>query len=484
MTIDTDYGSEPIDELEKAHQEIEGIDGKELRYSDMEKLEVSHSSGTKKSDAPSDEQKTLLVEGTTELSFSEIADKVEKFLPNTRQVLKIMLAIAHSGYRRNKTMLWMLLVGNPSSGKTELVELISKSPHVFSTDSFTMNAFISGERVKGRQKIHDLLSNLDNKCFVIKDWTTLFTLHREATLKAVGDLVGIYDGTFAKFSPARGNIVYKSNFSHLGCITPATLNKHTQYLNMVGARFVFYMIPELNQEQENKSFETIFSDRKRGRTKNQLTELVTRFLNKLNNSNKRIVEFNQDVQSYLVIASRFIARARGIVILQTSSFKNDEGQTVTYYEPLDIQIEQPWRAVQQLMSLLNYLVLVEEKSEVGSEELQIIKEVTLSSMPANRSRAIRVFQEVHGEITAKQLADGSDKSLKTARRLLDELTHLGILDKEKGLGTIAAAYTLKKDFKDFIVLDPPTYLSHKHKNVEPNETVENMSQSELERIFS
>jgi hypothetical protein len=421
--------------------------------------------------------KIKTITGTTTINFDDLAKKVEKFLPNTRKALKIMLAIATSGVRKNRTMLWLLFVGDPSSGKTELVELTRANPDVFSTDSITMQSFVSGERVKGKQKVHDLLNELNKKCFVVKDWTTLFTLHQDTTRKVIGDLVGIYDGSFAKFSPARGNTLYKARFSHLGCITPSTLNHHNRYLNMVGARFLFYVIPSLTKKQEDESFSAIFKDKDRNKTKRKLSKLTSRYLNKLNRLEVKDIKFNKKTRDYLTIAARFISRARGVVVIQRSSFINEDKEKITYYEPLHIQVEQPWRAIQQLMELAKYLCLVENKNKLNNEEYEIIKDITLSSMPADRATAIKVFykREIH-EITAKQLADENEASIKTSRRLLDELVFLGILDKEKGKGNMASAYSLKREFKAF-VLDPYCkFMSPYNMNGEPDD-------KEIEKIF-
>jgi len=410
---------------------------------------------------------TQKIKDITDITFKELASEVEKFVPNTTRSLKITLAVAASGTKRGSPMLWVMLVGNPSSGKTEIVTLIKKSIHTYSLDSMTMSAFITGERSTKNNKAYDLLPELNKKCFVIKDWTTLFSLYEEMTSKIIGDLVNIYDEEFAKFSATRGNITYKSNFSHMGCITPSTLNKHIRYLSTIGARFLFYNMPFLNDEQREKSFEAIFERSDRRKKKRELVILTSKFLNKISTlSIKNIKPLTNEVKLFLRVSAEFISRARGIVITQASTFKDEEGKDITYYELLEVQIEEPWRALQQLIRLSKYLALVEEKDEVGIEELEIIKDIALSSMPANRAQALSVFKDPKiEEISAKDLADYSEKefnltkSVKTAKRLLDELVYLGILEKDKGLGSIATTYRLKREFKDYVSLSPAEFLS-------------------------
>lgn len=408
------------------------------------------------------------------ITFKELADKVEKFVPSTRIALKITLAVAVSGIKTGTPMLWLMLVGTPSSGKTEIATLIKKSIFTYPVDSMTLSSFVTGERETDKDKVHDLLPALNKKCFLIKDWTALFSLHEEITKKLIGDLVNIYDEEFVKFSPGRGNVTYRSIFSHVGCITPATLNVHTRYLNMIGARFLFYGVPKLNEEQKNKSYDSIFnnnSSNKRRKSKRRLTKLASKFLNRIATlSVKDIKPLSKNVQDYLRISSEFIAKARGMIIIQSSKFKNEENKWITYYEPLDIQIEEPWRAIQQLIRLSKYLALIEEKKEIGIEEMEIIKDITLSSMPADRAQALSIFRNKDiNEINAGELSVYTEKSPKTSRRLLDELVYLGILEKEKGGGTMANSYSLKEEFKKYVSMSTTEFMSAYNMEVEAGE---------------
>lgn len=392
-------------------------------------------------------------EGEHELD--DVMEKVEAFLPNSGTALKVMLAVAVSGIFCNRVMLWLLFVGAPSSGKTELVQLLKGSRYAFSLDNVTLNSFISGERPTEKQKVYDLLPELDGKCLVVKDWTVIFSLDEKMTKKIIGDMVGAYDKQLSKHSSRRGLISYHSEFSHLGCITPATLNRHHNYLNMIGPRFLCYTILNQSEQEEKRSFDSIFSNQDRDALKKEAQVTVHSYLAMLSTKDpsSSVKPLSMPVQQYIKTAARFVSRARGIVILQAASFRNEDGQEVTYYEPLEIQIEQPWRAAQQLMELARYLTFVSGRDEVGAEELEIVRQVVISTMPADRSQALRVIQKHTGDITAKELSEESDRSNRTCRRMLDELTSLGVLKKTKGAGQLANSYAIEDEFRSFICSD-------------------------------
>lgn len=424
--------------------------------------ERKNSSGTETPHSPVTLIKQKLIEQP--LAYKEVEARVIKLLPNSQTALKLVLAVAVSSSFPNPVMLWLLLVGVPSSGKTDIVRLVKEADTTYYLDNLTQNAFISGERESENNKVYDLLPLLDKKCLVIKDWTAIFSLDEKMTKKLLGDLVGIYDKEFVKFSSARGNVGYTSAFSQLGCITPATLNRHTNYMNMVGPRFLCYSMPSSTSEEDNQSYEQIFSNQDRSAIEKETRLYVSSYLAQLVKKTPNIKPLPNELQQYLRTAAELMANCRGIVILQSASFRNEEGNDTNYYEVLDVQIEQPWRAVQQLITLVKYLAFVVGKDEVGVDELAIIKEVVLSSMPADRSQALRAIKDQEGSVTAKALTESSERSVRTSRRLLDELVALKVLDKIKGTGTIANDYKIYPRFQDFLLLTPAEFMSHKEED--------------------
>lgn len=393
------------------------------------------------------------------VTYQQVEEKVCLLLPNAKTGLKIALAVAASCSFSNPLMLWLLFVGVPSSGKTDLVRLIKDAESTFYLDNLTQNAFISGERSTRSNKTYDLLSFIDKKCLINKDWTSIFSLDENMTKKLLGDLVGIYDKEFTKFSSRRGNISYQSAFSQLGCITPSTLNRHTNYMNMVGPRFLCYRMPTTSSDDTDKSYDTIFADSDRSLIEKQARLYASSYLSQIVKEPFSIKPFTKEVRTYLRNAAELMSNCRGIVLLQSATFKNDEGEEVKYYEVTDVQIEEPWRAIQQIIQLAKYLAFVVGKDDVGIDELEIVKEVVISSMPADRSQALRAIKERGGLITAKELSDVSDRSSRTSRRLLDELSALKVVEKIKGFGSIATDYKIQERFKNILLLDPAEFMS-------------------------
>lgn len=392
----------------------------------------------------------LCVHGRTEtpLGIDEVLEKVSYLGKTPPYVIKMIMAVFVSTFLPQKDPVWLLLVGNPSSNKTTLVDLLAQLDDVYRLDSMTANPFSSGQRAS--ENPQDLLPLLNQKCFIVKEYGTIFGRSDEMVKQLISDLVAIYDGEYSKHSPTRGTITYKSRFSHIGCVTPMTLNSRQRYMNMVGPRFVYLRIPELTDSERRISLGAIWSDEAK-LDKDEIAGLVAQYCLQLKDQAIEgcNVEFAESAKQQIENLSVFIARARGIVITECNSFQNSDGETTKHYEAVDRQIEEPFRAFKQLRKLAIALAIVNGSNVVGVDELNILKRVALSSMTTKRADIIEVFK--HGDtFTAKEAGVRLSKSYKTAKRNLDELVSLGVLDSSKSPNQAARTYTLKHEFKSVL----------------------------------
>jgi len=180
--------------------------------------------------------------------------------PYSGDVLEMALAVAASlpiARRDGTPPVWALCVGVPSSDKTECVSTLKLAPEVYFLDTLTENSFVTGYLDSAGTPVKDLLPELNGKCLVVKDYTTLFSMKDETIKKILGDMQTIYDGHFFKYTGTRGRVAYESAFSHIGCITPLALSSHHRYMAMIGSRFLFYRTLPLTQKQQSEGFDKI-----------------------------------------------------------------------------------------------------------------------------------------------------------------------------------------------------------------------------------
>ena len=380
---------------------------------------------------PKSDELSLIID--RDIKYSEVLHAVSEIGVVPEEMLEIAIAVCVSSVLRLNPPLWLLLVGAPSSFKTELVNLFGSLSEVYTLDTMTKNAFVSGFVKKDGSDPEDLLPLLNDKCFIVKDLTTIFSLKEDTVKKLLGDLTSIFDGKFEKFTATRGGVSYSSLFSMIACITPAILAKHHSYVNQLGPRFFFLRVPELTDETRKRGFEIAWSTENRSKKVAHARQLVSSYCAQLMTKvteGVKTQENRPDVRAWLNNAADFVARARGIAITKDESFQNKEGKEIEYYDIKDHQVEQPWRALRQLHGYASVLAFMRGKSSITLEECRALRPLLISTMQVNRAEIVQVLI-TSGGLSASEIAKRIQKSAKTIRRSLKELEVLGLTDAYK-----------------------------------------------------
>jgi 5S rRNA maturation endonuclease (ribonuclease M5) len=384
------------------------------------------------------------------LSLEDVFQKTRAIGLTYNYLVELVIAVYISTYLdKEKNPVWILVVGNPSSNKTTLVFLLRYAPDCYRLDTMTANPFSSGQKETDKPK--DLLPLIHDRCFVVKDYSTLFGRNEEVVRQFVTDLVAIYDGEYTKHSPTRGTIRYESRFSHIGCITPLALHKRQQYMNMVGARFLQVNIARLSDEERSDGLKMLWSHDEFASLEEAAAIAVSSFCVQLKGRlpSLLLAKESEEIIKKLNGLADLTAHARGIVMTEARTFKDDEGNSKTHYETTDTQIEEPFRALFQLRKLCRALAVVRGKSEVTLEEVKTVRWIALSSMPCRRAEVLQTFEKQTVQ-TAKEVAEKLGKDWRTTKRHLDELCSLGVLDSKKDENDKSREYFPVDKFRDII----------------------------------
>jgi len=368
-------------------------------------------------------------------------------------LVEIVLAVYISKEIDRSNPLWMMLVGNPSSNKTQLVSLLSKARDTYMLDVLTANPFISG--MSKKDKPQDLLPLLDGKCFIVKDFTSFFGRSEETVKQLLSDMVSIYDGNFSKHSGARGTVRYEATYSHIGCITPMGLSMRQQYMNMVGARFLTIRVPELKEEERARCFDIAWSTDFKTRVSEAseaASALVTTLCDVIRAKGVQLAPVPKNIQDDINLLAELVARARGEVRTKSQKFVNEEGEEISYQEIEDIQIEEPFRAMHQLKTVCQSLAILRGEKEVTDEEVKTAKRIALSSMPTHRAEVLGAYR-MEAKLSAKEVSDVLGKNYKTVKRHLDQLLHLKVLIGEKDHDGKTTKYYPDPKFEKLILKD-------------------------------
>jgi hypothetical protein len=170
---------------------------------------------------------------------------------------------------------WLMVAGNPSAGKTEGIFSLKGVPVVYFVDTLTENGFLRGYVSDGKKLEKQFLDEINGRCLLIKDLTTLFSMREDKIKKLLGELQSIYDGEYTKATGTVGVLRSESVFSMIACVTPQALRQHQRYMSMIGSRFLFYRVPPLEEDERQEGFDLLWNENGIGRTVAELRRVGT-----------------------------------------------------------------------------------------------------------------------------------------------------------------------------------------------------------------
>lgn len=397
-------------------------------------------------DAPHNEEALLCDRPLTKSNgcIMNLVEKGRKIGLKNDIMIKVPLAVYASTFFEQKNPLWLFIIGNPSSNKTTLVDLFKGMDDVFRLDTMTSTPFISGQANKEHPV--DLLPTLNGKCFIVKDYSTIFGRPDETVQMLVSDMVSIYDGEFTKHSPSRGTISYESCFSHLGCITPMAIGRRQRYMSSIGARFLFMKVDPLTEKERTECLQLAW-DKDMSADKQEMQEMWHEFCSRLKDRCEgwKQISWTLEQQQRIDQLAKLIARARGIII--TDKNAEDDPYQAHQYEPVDTQIEEPFRAQQQLRKLTIGLALVDDEKSICNAHILMVRHVALGSMPVRRAQVLSIFA-YKNSCTVAEAVPFLNRSERTVRRHLEELVALEVLKTNQNVNDRARTYQLTDDFAD------------------------------------
>ena len=154
--------------------------------------------------------------------------------------LKLCLCAVATHYYTQEHPLWLLVIGNPGSGKTEIViQSLRTLEHARIIGSLTPKCFLSSfSRGKSDTQDHSMLtSNGPSQIWLAKDFTTFGSMRSEDQKVVASRLREIHDGELVSDTGVGGTKVWKGKVTMLAVATPG-FERHWAALSDLGERFL------------------------------------------------------------------------------------------------------------------------------------------------------------------------------------------------------------------------------------------------------
>lgn len=321
-------------------------------------------------------------------------------------ILATVVANAHDG-----DPVWVLLVGPPSSAKSELLRAVADAPQCYRLSSLTGRTLLSGHK----DAHGGLLFRIpDRSTMVLLDFGQVLSLHPNDKALVLQRLREVYDGyTKGDFGNRADGLEWRGKLGFLSGATPA-IEKYTSVGAELGDRFLFYRmcVPE-------RKGQALGAIGKAGGEEQMREELARAFAGALASAgNPNGVAVSEEAQDAIATLAAFTTR------LRTPVSRDRYSKDIDYLpEP-----EAPARFAKALVLLGKALAAVRGKPSVTGEELQVLAHIALACVPSRRMAMLNALAAVE-EGTTKAASLAANISTSSGKLILEDLMYLGAVDR-------------------------------------------------------
>jgi hypothetical protein len=357
-----------------------------------------------------------------------------------------------------------ILLGPPSSLKSQVVELFRKWRTTYFTDNFTPRTFIShyaGLKEEQLKKI-DMLPKIKDKMFLCSELSPMFMKKEEELNEIIGLLTRVLDGHgLTTDTGACGQRSYEGEhmFTWVGAAVDIPYRTH-KLMGSIGPKLYFLRLPKTKTKEEDLLVAIENDDflPKMNKIRTALLEYLNWFdscpvddENTVKENNLVKIQWNSQMDDeyarhILARIALLLAHLRGVV--PTWETHGTQGSDYAY---ATARIEDPRRAARQLTNLARGHALSQGRTFIAIQDLPLPIKVVMSTASIDRTNIFRLLIANKGKLTTTVIEKSLNTSPPTALRIMAELKAVELVDlKEPGAQTEEKEITLKPEFDWFL----------------------------------
>jgi hypothetical protein len=321
---------------------------------------------------------------------------------------------AAAAHRLKGDPCWLLLISGSGNAKTETVQSLSSSGAVVTSIITSEGALLSGSSRKDKAKdaTGGLLRRLgDSGVLVIKDVTSLLSLHRDMRLGVLAALREIHDGKWERNVGSDGGrtLSWEGRVTVIGAVTTAWDRAH-DVIGAMGDRFVVLRMDSTKHRQASGQ-QAIRNTGQEEAMRKHLSETVAAVLARVTPTHAITVTEPE--------CDRLIAAADVVTRCRTAVDFDYRGDVIDAHAP-----EMPTRFAKQLTQILRGAVATGLDRE---DALRLALRCARDSMPPIR---LEILEDVaaHPHAPTTDIRQRLNKPRNTVDRQLQALHLLGVLD--------------------------------------------------------
>jgi IclR helix-turn-helix domain len=344
-------------------------------------------------------------------TLAEVVETFERwlFLPDAGVVYAVLGTVA--AHLLPGDPVWLLVIGPPSDGKSEVITAIGRLPFVHAAATLSEAALLSGspKRDRGQGSTGGLLRQIgESGIIAAKDFGSILNLRPDDRASVLAALREVYDGSWTRPVGTDGGRILRwdGKCGFVGGATPS-IDRHFGVMGAMGERFALFRLPAAADEHEDqKALDALKNAGHEATMRAELARAVAGLFVKDLPDTAR--ELDDSERHRLVSLARLAVRARSAV----------ERDRYTREMELPPTSEGPARLVKMLSRLLAGLDVIGLERD---HAWRVVTKITLDSLPALRRNVLVYLSAAEGEPKTSDVAEALGLPTNTVRRGLEDL---------------------------------------------------------------
>lgn len=372
--------------------------------------------------------------------LDQVKQNIEMNFPNRSFAMIVLMSVKAQMLIEGITLPFtLILMGNPSTYKSTILEIISCLPNSYVSDSFTPKSFVShasNSKKKDLEKI-DLLPRIKHQTLITPELAPLFSGKQDDLIVYFGMLTRILDGRgFQSDSGVHGKRGYSGDyyFTWIGAVIDIP-HRVWSLLGNLGPKIFFFRLPEDKKSASEKLLEIKKSIKENSyvqrlqSSKDKIAGFWYLVQNTFDVFDKKIIwdtqNDDQEVLDRIIELAMVLANLRGTI--PTWQTNNSGGSLYNFEAPIK---EDPSRASNAFYNLARGHAVIHGRNYITKEDLVVVIPTALSSAPRERVELFRHLIEHEGKLDTEEFMKYAHVSRATALKEMEKMQILGLVVKE------------------------------------------------------
>ena len=401
--------------------------------------------------------------------YNNLMKTIDENLPQLRLQIELQLSVKSILNIKSCTLpLAVIVLGAPSSLKTQGIELFRKWPTTYYTDNFSARSFVSHSTSVNREQLKeiDLLPKIKNKIFLTPELAPTFASKDDDLVQLLGIITRVVDGHgYFSNSGAHGGRGYEGPmmFVWIGAAVDIPKRVH-KYLSTLGPKLYFLRLPKEVYPNPEKEYLKQIKSTDFGTKVSAIHDALFDYLKWVELCPFADIEQSSGIpkvawncedkddeksMTYIIRLGILLSHLRGSV--PTWDTSHSQGSEYAYGIAT---IEEPSRAITQLMNLAKGHAISQGRNFITKEDLSIVIKVVLSTASIERVAVFDLLLAHGGKLQTPVIEESLNVTSPTALRTMTEFKAIGLVDSNKNNGSSHVnEITLKPEFDWFLTAE-------------------------------